>query len=314
VLSLILDYGVPLVAVLIFAGELGVPTGIPAEVALLLAGAYAVHSLLGLMAGVALVAVADLLGTTILHLAARTGGVRLLDRILPGHAAGREAMMAPWRRRLGGHDAVVVFVVRLLPLVRMYIAIGSGLLCIRVRHFLLGAAPAALLWAGTPLVLGYVFRADVRGFAAHYTRASHAFLILLPAVGLVSGLVWWIRRGQSLRGRLRRGRSGVGLLAVLATVAYVVKTAWVNELAADRGRVVLPFPLLTIWLLLLGVLAIALLGVAFVDLRTAGRARGRHVLSTRALAAEVATTLLWVGLVGGVGAVVTMIELRYPAL
>lgn len=312
VLSLILRHGVPLVALLIFAGELGVPTGIPAEVALVLAGAYAVHSLPGLVAGVALVAAADLVGTTVLHVAARTGGVRLLERFLPGREEGRAAMMERWRRRLGRHDAIVVFAVRLLPLVRMYIAIGSGLLRIRIRTFLFGAAPAALLWAGIPLVLGYRFRANVHGITERYTRASHAFLFLLPVVGLVTALAWWIRRGPSPRGRVHRGRAALGFLAVLATAAYVVKTALVNEWAADRGRAALPYPLLALWLTLLGLLTVALLVVAIDDLRTVLRVRDDQPRPGRAVAGEVSATLVWTGLIGTVGTVVTLLELRYP--
>jgi len=87
ILPLILHYGVPLVALMLFAGEIGIPTGIPMEITLLLAGAYAVHSLPELLFGLALVTVADLSGTTLLHLVARTGGVRLLTRLLHRHAA-----------------------------------------------------------------------------------------------------------------------------------------------------------------------------------------------------------------------------------
>ena len=50
ILPLIAQYGVFIVALLILVGELGVPTGVPAELALLLTGAYAVHSLKGLVA------------------------------------------------------------------------------------------------------------------------------------------------------------------------------------------------------------------------------------------------------------------------
>lgn len=314
VLSLILRHGVPLVALLICAGEIGVPTGIPAEVALMLAGAYAVHSVPQLIGAVALVSVADLTGTTTLHLVARTGGVRLVDRFISNHGGGRAGLMAQWRRRLGDRDVLVVFVVRLLPLVRMYIAIGSGLMRIRVRHFLMGAAPAAVIWAGSPVVLGYLFQSRVQSFATHYTRATHLILILLPGVGLISLVLWWIRRGQSMRSKLHRGRSLFGFGVALVAVAYVVRTAWIAEKASDHGRIVLPYPLLVFWLALLGGLAAALLGVAIADARQAHRAHPAAPRPPRPVAAEIATTLLWVLLVASIGASVVVIELRYPAI
>jgi membrane protein DedA with SNARE-associated domain len=196
ILSLIPTYGVPLVALLIFVGELGVPTGIPSEVALLLAGAYAIDSVPSLLAGLALVCVADILGTVGLHFASRTGGVRLLRRFLPNQASGREGVMDRWRRRLGGHDVSIVFVMRLIPLVRMYISVSTGLLRIRVRDFLLGAVPASVLWAGTPLAAGYVFRTHVQGIVDRVTQTSQILLVLLPALGAGLLVVWWVRRRQ----------------------------------------------------------------------------------------------------------------------
>lgn len=304
----------PLVALMVCAGELGVPTGVPVEVALLLAGAYAVHSLPALVAGVLLVALADLLGTTTLHLVVRTGGVRLMERLLRRHGTRREETIGRWRSRLGGHDAAVVFVVRLLPLVRMWIAIGAGLLRIRLKSFLLGAAPAALLWAGTPLVLGYAFRADVHRWEARYTTAAHLLLAALPAVGLVTGLAWWIGGGHSLRASVHRGRSALGLLAAVATAAYLVKLAWANEWAVEHGAAALPRPLLLLWLGVLASLALVLLGFAYADLRAARLVLRPCGRAARGAVAELASTFLWLGLLGAAGMIPLVIERRYPAL
>lgn len=313
-LPLILNYGVPLVALMLFAGEIGIPTGIPMEIALLLAGAYAVHSVPHLLFGLALVTLADLSGTTLLHLVARTSGTRLLTRLLHRHAAKQTAAMERWRRRLGGRDIVVVFIGRLLPLVRMSIAIGVGLLRIPLRHFLLGAAPAALLWAGTPLTLGYLFRADVQAFEARYTAFSQVLLLALPTVGLISALVWWVRAEHSFTTRLRRARIAVGLAAVVGSVGYLIKVLWAHERAVDRGLVVLPLPILVAWLALLGALALALLWQAVADLRLAHATPASQATLTRLVAAEVTTTVAWVILVAATGTIIIGMELRYPAL
>lgn len=304
----------PLVALLVCAGEIGVPTGIPVEVALLLAGAYAVHSLPALVAGVLLVALADLLGTTTLHLVVRTGGVRLMERLLRRHDARREDAIGRWRRRLGGRDAAVVFVVRLLPLARMWVSIGAGLLRVRFRSFLLGAAPAALLWAGTPLVLGYAFRGDVHRWEARYTTGAHLLLAALPAVGLLTGLAWWIGGGHSLRASVHRGRSALGLIAAVATTAYLVKLAWANEWAVEHGAAALPRPLLLLWLGILASLALVLLGFAYADLRAARLVRPPRDRATGGAVAEFARTVLWLGLLGATGVIPFLMEQRYPVL
>jgi membrane protein DedA with SNARE-associated domain len=314
VLPLILRHGVPLVALLVFAGELGVPTGIPVEVALLLAGAYAVHSLPALVAGVLLVAVADLLGTTTLHVAVRTGGVRLLTRLLRHHDGQREETMERWRGRLGGHDAAAVFVVRLLPLLRMWVSIGAGLLRIRLRSFLLGAAPAALLWAGTPLVLGYAFRADAHRFETRYTVAAHLIIALLPAVGLTTGLALWIRHVHPTRATFLRGRSVLGLIAAVATATYLARVAWANEWAIEHGSAALPRPLLALWLGSLAALALVLVAFAVVDLRAAAVVHRGFSAPAYRLVAGLAGTLIWLGLLAAAGGIPVVLELRYPAL
>ncbi len=312
-LELIQRYGVPLIALMVFAGELGVPTGIPVEVALLLAGSYAVHSRTGLLVGLVLVTVADVLGTTALHLAARTGGVRLLQRFVR-QESDRDGFVQRWIRRLGGHAALVVFVGRLLPLVRMPITIATGLLRFRLRDFFLGAVPAALLWAGTPLVAGYYFRGSVHRFETRYTQFSHLFLITLPAVGLIAAIAWWVRRGETKRAAWRRGRSAIGIAVALSSLIFLIKIAWTNERAIDRGLVALPYPLLFLWLTLIAALAFALLAVAGVDLRAAYRMREGHAPLPAVVKQELLTSLVWAGSVCLVGVIMTAIELHYPAI
>lgn len=314
ILTLIAHHGVPIVALLVFAGELGLPTGIPVEIALLLAGSYALHSAPGLLTGLVLVIAADVSGTTLLHLAVRTGGVRLVSRFLRRQEGPPDEGMDRWRRRFGGHDAAVVFVGRLLPLVRMPVSIGAGLLRIRLRDFIAGAIPAAALWAGIPLTLGYFFRADVGRFEARYTRFSHITLIALPALSLATALAWWIRGGRTARATLRRGRTALGVVAATVTVGYLVKTAWANESAAEHGRIALPAPLLAAWLTVLGILALGLLAIAMIDLRAARRTMGGRGAVPRSVATEIATTVAWTGLVAILGIVVTVIERRYPVL
>lgn len=310
--ALIREYGVYIVALLIFVGELGIPTGIPVEIALLIAGSYSIRSLPELLVGLALVVTADVAGTTTLHIVARTGGVRLLNRLLAHFERHSEEAMGRWRRRLGGHDRSAVFVGRMLPIARMYVAVGSGLLRIPFLDFLTGAAPAALIWAGLPLMVGYFFRADVQSISTQYTRLTHIIIAVLPLIGVVAVIGWWIRRGGSLRGRIRRGRAALGGIAVVATLVYLVDMAVENFKAAERGIVVLSLPLLALWLALLGLLVLALLTVVVIDLRAAYRLWEQHLPFSHIVAAEVASTLVWLSLLATAGVVVLQLEYRYP--
>jgi hypothetical protein len=171
-----------------------------------------------------------------------------------------------------------------------------------------------VVWSGVPFALGYALRANVHGIAAQYTRAAHVAILLSPAIGLVGTIGWWIHRGGTARGRLRRGRVLVGLAAACVAIGYVVKTAWTNEWAEDRGRAALPWPVLELWLAALAGLAVAFLAMVIADLRINRARERRGQRSPFPVRLEIALTVTWLGLLAGLGVVVTVIELRYPAL
>jgi membrane protein DedA with SNARE-associated domain len=313
---LIAHYGLPLLALMICAGELGLPTGVPIEMAILLTGAYVVHSVPMLVAGVILVAAADLLGTTTLHLIMRTGGVHLLDRLLSRHREKAEQTMDRWRARLAGRDTTVVFVGRIMPMIRMYITIGTGLLRIPFRNFITGAAPAAVIWSGTPLVVGYLIREHVLALQARYSTVSHVALTLMPLFGLITATAWWVRSGHSLHACLRRGRSALGFIAAVVTTGYLVMMVWKNDWALDHGSAGLPRPVLIGWVILLAALALVLIGFAYSDFRASSPHWQRRQISTRGrlIANELLTTTAWLTLILAIATIVARIELYSPAL
>ncbi|HEX3721466.1 MAG TPA: VTT domain-containing protein, partial [Nitrolancea sp.] len=224
-----------IVALLIFFGEVGLPTGIPAEIALLIAGSYGVHSIYGLIFAIALVVVADVAGTTTLHLVSRTGGSRLLNRLMNRFGKRSEETIGKWRGRLGGRDSAVVAVGRMLPLVRMYISIGAGLLQIRFRDFVGGAVIGALVWGGIPLSLGYFFRGNVQEFTKSYATFSHLIFVILPALSLSVLIMWWVRRGNTRWLKLRRGRSATGIITSSVAVVILVRALIFNTDVISSG-------------------------------------------------------------------------------
>lgn len=313
--QLIVHYGVLIVALMVFVGELGVPTGMPVEVALLLAGAFAIHTYPALGLGLVAVMLADIAGTTTLHLVARTGGVRLLNTLLRRHEERSRAFLERWRVRTGGHDVGIVFVGRLLPIVRMYVAIGTGLIRIPFRDYVIGASPAALIWAGLPLTAGFFLRADVNRIATRYTRVEHIAMFVLPLLVVAALVGWWVYRGGTLRGRVLRMRSSVAILAAAGIVAYMAQSIWINDETVEQGLSGLPVPVLVTWLAALGAIAAGLLLVAISDFRLARRVfKQRHIPLPQLVRTELATTIVWLTLIVTAGAVMIEIELRYPIL
>lgn len=314
ILSLVQQHGIPLVALLVLLGELGVPTILPVEIALLVVGGSSIHSFPALLSGLLLVVAADLIGTTLLYTVVRSGGVRLLTRLAPRLVdASDGGIVNRWRRRLGNRDVAVVFVTRILPLVRMWATISAGLLRVRRRDFLSGAAPAAVVWAGTPLVIGYLFRDQVTNLAARFTSASHLLTLIVPVMVIVAVVGWWVWRGHFLRARIRRGRSALGIGAAVVCLVFLVRTVLANDDAMNQGNVSISYPLLLIWLVILIALSAALLVVAFADLRTARRSEP-HVPVSRLLLREIGATLVWAVLVALGAGIISVFELRYPII
>ncbi len=305
--QLITQYGVYIVALLIFVGELGVPTGIPAEIALLIAGSYGVHSFSGLIGAVALVVAADMAGTTTIHLISRTGGTRLLSRVMSRFGKQSEETIDRWRGRLGGRDVMVVGVGRMLPLVRMYISIGAGLLRIPLRDFVIGAFPGAVVWAGIPIVFGYYLHTDVQRFAVEYATVSHLIFMVLPTLSLTALTMWWVRRGHTRWSQLRRGRSAVGILIASAAFVILVRTLILHREILIDGIAVLSRSTPETWIIALAAVALALLTISFNDLRIAYQRRNWATPGTHEAVAELATTAVWLALVISTGSIAMLL-------
>jgi membrane protein DedA with SNARE-associated domain len=195
----------------------------------------------------------------------------------------------------------------------MYISIGSGILAIRFKDFLKGAIPAAFVWVGVPMAIGYLFREQVHEFAAEYTYAAYAILFALPAFGVISAIAGWVYRGGFLQAQLHRGRSALGFTVAAIGLAYLIVKAWPLGETLAHGLAAISRPI-NPWLLVLAALALALLTMAVIDLRTASRARQPGTPRRHLPITELATTIVWMSLVGGIGAIVIGIELHYLVL
>lgn len=313
--NLIVQYGIFVVAGLVMINEMGFPTGVPIEVVLLLAGALAIHSVSQFFLALLLLAAADVAGTVVIHLVARTGGSRLLGRALTKFGRRSEASVEHWRTRLGGHDRRVVLIGRMLPLVRMYISIGAGLLRFRFRDFIIGAIPGGIIWSGIPLGLGFFFRDEVGRFATDYQSLTHYLFVIMPAFSVLVLAAWWIHQGGTAWNQLRRGRSTAGFIFTFATIGFIVRAIWLHpELLQDSFDVIAK-SLLTPWVLLLAACAVALAMLAFGDLHLSFHKREAAMTNGAPIAAaELATTLIWSSLVIATVAIMVAMQLRFLIL
>jgi membrane protein DedA with SNARE-associated domain len=285
------------------------------EVAVLIAGGFVIQDVSQLIVGLIVVMLADIAGTVTLHLLARTGGTRILSRLLRRHEERSREILEEWRLRFGRRDRRIVFVGRLIPVVRMYVTLGTGLLRIPFVDFVLGAAPASIIWAGLPLGVGYFFSAQVNGIATRFIRVETLVLIGAPILIAIAVTVWWVHRERSLRGRIWRVRSSVALAVAVALVVFAFQGAESNRDAIQHGMNALPGPVLWAWVAILAGLALALLLLAVGDFRAVRRAIHRGQMSLAELVrAEFLVTFCWLGLITLASIAMIALEVRYPSI
>ncbi|HEV3312382.1 MAG TPA: hypothetical protein VG815_17870, partial [Chloroflexota bacterium] len=128
------------------------------------------------------------------------GGNRVLMRVLRASGRGRspQAVVGGCRRRLGGRDPFVIFVTRLIPVFRLYASIATGLIQVKFRHFLVGAAPAAWIWASIPLTAGYLLGPRLGAVVGQYPAVTRYVVVGSIAVTLIVAAAMW-RSARSQR-------------------------------------------------------------------------------------------------------------------
>ncbi|MGH2410903.1 MAG: DedA family protein [Chloroflexota bacterium] len=310
--ELIAQYGILIVALIIFAGEIGLPTLVPGEIALLFAGSQVIHSLPMLIGAIALFGAIDLVATTTIHTISRTGGNRLLCKVLhmsPQCETKPEVRIERWRSRLGGYDPAVVFVTRMIPMFRLYASITTGLIRIRFRDFLLGAAPAAWIWATTPLTVGYLLRTRISGVVAQYPSLMR--YVIVGSVSITLGLAFtgWLRHAGSREAALRRVRFTLGLAAAGGAAARIVMYILGGPGLAGHHYVASALvPVVASWMAIIGVFGFGFLWVAAHDLRIIIAARHHRPGFT------MASGMAWISMVAILTGVTAWTSVTYPAL
>jgi membrane protein DedA with SNARE-associated domain len=267
--SLLAQYGLVVVALIIFCGEIGLPTLIPGELALVFAGSQFIHSPATLVAAIVGFGILDVIATSTIHVGSRSAGNRLLMRVLrlimqdPDRA---EQTLVRWRERLGGYDSLVVFVTRLIPMFRLYASISTGLIRIRLRSFFAGVIPASFVWATTPLTVGFLLRNRVGSITHGYSAIMHSVILGSIALTLLIFVSWWMLLGSSSSFTPRRFRVIVGVAAFLAAFGRLIELA-VSDFGHTYQFVIPSVPAVPIRVGVITLAAAGLLWVAARDLR-----------------------------------------------
>lgn len=298
--ELIAHYGVLIVALIIFAGEIGIPTLVPGEIAILIGASQIVRSVPQLIAFWLLFGVIDILACTTIHTACRTTGNRVLIRLLrllQPNAERHEDIVDGWRRRLGGRDAAVVFVTRLIPMFRLYASVTTGLIRVRFRDWLTGAVPASMVWAAIPLTCGFLLRAKLRAMENQYPQLTHYVIFSSAAVLIGLAITAWIRAADSRSGSMRRLQTALGIGAAGGAFTRLAIVGIYGDRTLSRWSLAPSLSALSVWITCLSLVALGFLWLAAHDLRIVRRhqhrGRSHRVMSTTLW---VSLMLLFVGL------------------
>jgi membrane protein DedA with SNARE-associated domain len=208
-LAWLVAYGYLALFLILFVEELGVPLPLPGDLALLFAGYLVGRGILRFDVTLLVALAAVLGGASALYALTRRYGHPLLARY--GRRIhldeGRLRRFEATSRRFGPAG---VFVVRLVPGMRIYTAALAGLTGVPFTRFFLALTPAALVWAAAFVAIGYRVG---EGWDELYTLLEHhavlgattAAILLVLAAGAWRWRTSWTGRAS----RLLRKRSGV---------------------------------------------------------------------------------------------------------
>ena len=193
--NVVLDHGVLAVLVLMTLESCGIP--IPSEITMPVAGAVAAGAFPGHdLSAVAVVlagTVGNLIGSLIAYwLAARWGEPLLLG---PGRYAGISRSHVELADRLfRRRGMVLVFVGRVLPVVRTYISFPAGMARVELVRFSVLTFFGALPWCIALTAAGYAVGANYDNVARPIQDAGYVI-----AAAVVAVVVAWLIRGRRAR-------------------------------------------------------------------------------------------------------------------
>ncbi len=258
-LALMASHGYLVLFVIILVEEAGLPLPIPGDLLLLFTGSLVAQGALGLVPTLVILAMATLIGTSVLYAVAFRGGRPLLRRY------GRWLRLKEERvdraeRWLGNRPISGITLLRLTPGLRIYSTLVAGLLAVPRARATISFVVSGLVWGGAWLGLGMVLGTNVNRAADTIGRVDRLFIPALVVAVAAIGSFWvgrWAYRrflpdGLGLRWRVTRFACGgcrprlrnatvsaiaIGLLLVtplLVTAVHTISTRAEQEVEVQR--------------------------------------------------------------------------------
>jgi membrane protein DedA with SNARE-associated domain len=186
VTQLLLDYGLVLLFLLVAVESAGVP--LPGEAALITAAVLA-HDHYGIVAVIAVAAVAAIIGDNVGYWLGRLGGRRLLERwsVTSRYA---ERVLPPSERFFKRHGGKTVFFGRFIALLRVTAAWLAGISRMHWWQFAAWNAAGGILWATGIGLLAYYAGKAAADAVGRFGLYGAAAIIVLAAVALVGLKIW----------------------------------------------------------------------------------------------------------------------------
>lgn len=192
VIQFIARYGYLAIFILVFLQETGFPNPIPNELVLLFSG-YLIYSGIFKIYDVILVALAaDFLGTSILYFTFRAFGVQILKQ-KPRWIPISTGRIESFSRSLSEGGLSAIFICRLTPFIRGYTSVISGLLHIRIKHFMIIAIVSAAVWASAYIVTGMILGPWWKQIEGNPDWVRNIMLLILALVLFLFGLKYLLQ-------------------------------------------------------------------------------------------------------------------------
>lgn len=199
--SFISSGGYLAIFVLCVAQSCCIPTS--SELTLGFAGVLAATGRLNLASAIAVGVLGEVLGAYLAWFIGRAGGRRFITRygrfVLVTRTDLDRAEAWYWRHRRGG-----VFVGRLLPVIRGFVALAAGIAEVPLVSFGIFTFLGSLVWDGAMAGIGY-------GVGANWKKVTHVFSdagYVLVALVIVALAVAFVHRWRSYQRTVRAERAG----------------------------------------------------------------------------------------------------------
>ena len=196
------------IALLIGVEEAGVPLPLPGDLAIVIMGVQVSIGKASPIPVVMVTAASATTGASILYWISRYLGTRIVERY------GRVLHLTPERqqwveRRFARHGAMVIIVGRLIPGLRIAVAVAAGVAKVQFSKFLIYTAISATIWGTIYMFIGWAsgdrWEEDRESIEA---LIGNPLIILGLGVILGSMVTLWIYRGRARRIGRRSSTSG----------------------------------------------------------------------------------------------------------